>query len=178
MNVVLEILIQYDTNVDVKLYLCQIPILHGPVISLYILKTIWWTNVRIGILVQCDAVIYLILCMWVSYLHFMVQWFCLISWRRFDGEMLYWRYWFSATVLVFLFVFEIFQYKTISIYNSIFCFVETSTNMKVRPYSCVYTYGPTRIYHTVWTVCEQSEYPCNMYVILNAYHNIGNIWPS
>ena len=37
-------------------------------------------------------------CMWVSDLHFMVQLFCLISWRRFDGGMLYWRYWFSATL--------------------------------------------------------------------------------
>ena len=30
----------------------------------------------IGILVTCDAKIYLIKCMWVSDLHFMVQWFC------------------------------------------------------------------------------------------------------
>ena len=35
-------------------------------------------------------------CMWVSDLHFMVQWFCLISWL-FDGIILYWRYWFSVT---------------------------------------------------------------------------------
>ena len=28
---------------------------------------------------------------------FMVQRFCLISWRLFDGLMLYWRYWFSVT---------------------------------------------------------------------------------
>ena len=27
----------------------------------------------------------------------MVQWFCLISWRLFDGLMLYWRYWFNVT---------------------------------------------------------------------------------
>ena len=42
--------------------------------------------------------IYHIKCIWVSDLHFMVQWFCLISWRLFDGGMLYWRYWFSATL--------------------------------------------------------------------------------
>ena len=36
-------------------------------------------------------------CMWVSDLHFIVQWFCLISWRLLDGLMLYWRYWFSVT---------------------------------------------------------------------------------
>ena len=28
-------------------------------------------------------------CMWVSYLHFMVQWFCLLSLRLFDRWMLY-----------------------------------------------------------------------------------------
>ena len=62
-----------------------------------ILKNIWWTNAIIRILVPCDAKIYLIKCMWVSDLHFMVQWFSLISWRLFDGLMLYWRYWFSET---------------------------------------------------------------------------------
>ena len=44
--------------------------------------------------------IYHIKCMWVSDLHFMVQWFCLMSWRLFDGWMLYWRYWFSATLIL------------------------------------------------------------------------------
>ena len=27
----------------------------------------------------------------------LVQWFCLLLWRLFDGLMLYWRYWFSVT---------------------------------------------------------------------------------
>ena len=45
----------------------------------------------------CDAKIYHTKCMWVSDLHFMVQWFCLISWRLFDGLMLYCRYWFNVT---------------------------------------------------------------------------------
>ena len=79
------------------MYVDQWPIFHGPVILPFILKTSWWAIVIIGILVPCDAKICLIKCMWVSDLHFMVQWFCLISWRLFDGWMLYWRYWFSVT---------------------------------------------------------------------------------
>ena len=51
----------------------------------------------IGILNLCDAKIYHIKCMWDSDLHFMVQWFCLISWKLFDGLILYWRHWFSVT---------------------------------------------------------------------------------
>ena len=63
----------------------------------YTLKTIWWTNVIIGKLVPCYAKIYLIFkCMWLSDLHFTVQWFYPISWRLFDGLMLYWKYWFSV----------------------------------------------------------------------------------
>ena len=50
-----------------------------------------------GILVPCDAKIYHIKCMWVSDLHFMVQWFCFTCWRLFDGLILFWRYWFSVT---------------------------------------------------------------------------------
>ena len=79
------------------MYVGQWPIFHGPVILPYILKTIWWAIVIIGILVPCDAKICLIKCMWVSDLHFMVQWFCLVSWRLFDVWMFYWRYWFSVT---------------------------------------------------------------------------------
>ena len=67
------------------------------VILPFILRTIWMTNAIIGILVPCDAKIYLIKCMWVSDLHFMVLWFCLIYWKLFDGLMLYWGYWFSVT---------------------------------------------------------------------------------
>ena len=79
------------------IYIGQWPIFYGPVILPYILKTIWWTNVIIGILDPCDATIYCIKCMWVSDLHFMVHWFCLISRRLLDSSMLYWRYWFSVT---------------------------------------------------------------------------------
>ena len=77
--------------------LCDVIYNYGPVIFPYILKTICWTNAIIWMLVPCDAKINLIKCMWVSDLHFMVQWFCLISWRLFDLLILYWRYWFSVT---------------------------------------------------------------------------------
>ena len=76
------------------IYVDQWPIFHGPVILPYILKTIRWTNVIIGLLDPCDAKIYQIKCIWVSDLHFMVWWFCLTSWRLLDRLMLYWRYWF------------------------------------------------------------------------------------
>ena len=79
------------------IYVGQWPVFYGPVILPYILKTFWWTNVIIGLLDPCDATIYHIKCMRVSDLHFMVQWFCLISWRLLNGFMLYWRYWFSVT---------------------------------------------------------------------------------
>ena len=80
------------------IYVGQWPVFHGPVILPYILETIWWTNIIIGILDPCDTKICHIKCLWVSDLHFMVQWFCHISWRLFDGGMLYRRYWFSATL--------------------------------------------------------------------------------
>ena len=76
------------------MYIGQWPIFHGPVIFALYLE---WANVITGILDPCDAKVYHIKCMWVSDLHFMVQWFCLISWRLLDGLMLYWRYWFSVT---------------------------------------------------------------------------------
>ena len=64
----------------------------------YILKTIWWTNAIIGILDPCDAKINLIKCMWVSDVHFVVQWFWFISWPHSEGGMLDWSYWFSVTL--------------------------------------------------------------------------------
>ena len=96
-NVVLEILIQCDTNTELKLcrsvtyislssdftlyledylmdkchnwntgymwckdlthkmYVCQWSTFHGPVILSYILKTIWWINIVLEILIQCDT---------------------------------------------------------------------------------------------------------------------------
>ena len=81
------------------IYKGQWPIFHCTLILPYILKTIWWTNVIIGILDLCDAKIYHIKCMWVSDLHVMVQCecVCLISWRLFAGLMMYWRDWFNVT---------------------------------------------------------------------------------
>ena len=80
------------------IYVGQWPMFHSPVILSCILKTFWWTHVIIGILDPYDAKNYLIKCMWVSDLHFMVQWFCLICWRPYNGGIFYWRYWFSATL--------------------------------------------------------------------------------
>ena len=57
------------------MYIGQWPIFHGPVILPYILN-ICWTNATTWMLVPCDAKTYLIKCMWVSNLHYMVQWFC------------------------------------------------------------------------------------------------------
>ena len=74
-NVVLELLIQWDYKYWTEtIYVCQGPIFHGPVILPYILKTIWWTNVIVGILDPWDAKLNHIKCMWVSDLHFIVQW--------------------------------------------------------------------------------------------------------
>ena len=77
----------------------QWPVFDGSKILPYVLKTIWKIqfDVILWILVPCDAKIYLITFMSVSDLYFMVQSFCLVSWRLFDGWMLYWRYWFSVT---------------------------------------------------------------------------------
>ena len=65
MNLILEMLVQCDTNIDLNLCIY--------VSDLYFMETICWPNAIIGILVPCDAKIYLIKCMWVSDLHFIVQ---------------------------------------------------------------------------------------------------------
>ena len=65
-----------------------------------ILKTIWWANVKYGILVSCNARNDLVKCMWVSDPYFMVQWFCLKSRRLVFGWMLHCRYWF----IIYLFL--------------------------------------------------------------------------
>ena len=91
-NVVLAIFIQWDTNIELKL------LFHGPAILPYILEDCLMANVITGILDPCDPKINHIKCMWVSDLHFMVQWFCLTSWRLFDEGLLYCRYWFSVTL--------------------------------------------------------------------------------
>ena len=61
------------------------PIFHGSVILPYILNTICWINVTLGILVPCDPIIDVKIYLCWCDLYFMVQWFCLISWRLFVG---------------------------------------------------------------------------------------------
>ena len=68
-----QIMRKYDLNLDLKInigqhdlsvwhkdwphqvYVGQWPIFYGPVILLYILKTIWWRNVVLGIMDQCHT---------------------------------------------------------------------------------------------------------------------------
>ena len=57
-----------------------------PVILCCILKTICWTNFVTGILDPCDERIYLIKCMWVSDLYFMVQLF----WQSYILKTIWW----------------------------------------------------------------------------------------
>ena len=42
-------------NLPDKMYVGQWPTIHGPVILSYILNTIWWINVVLEILIQCDT---------------------------------------------------------------------------------------------------------------------------
>ena len=67
-----------------NIYVSQWPIFHGPVILLNILRLIDG-GILFRIMDQCDTKLGLIKQMWVSDLYFMVQWFCHISWRLFDG---------------------------------------------------------------------------------------------
>ena len=60
------------------------PYFHAPVILPYILKTISWINVILGILVLCDTAIDILTNVGHHDLYFIVQWFCLISWMLFD----------------------------------------------------------------------------------------------
>ena len=62
-----------------QVYVGQWPIFYGPVILLFIWKTIWWRNIVFEIMDQCDPKIDHVKYMWVSGLYFMVHWFCLIS---------------------------------------------------------------------------------------------------
>ena len=57
----------------------QWPIFYGPAILLHILKIIWWRNVILGIMDQCESKIDFVKYMWISELYFMVHWFCIIS---------------------------------------------------------------------------------------------------
>ena len=59
----------------------QWPIFHGPLILPYILKTIWWINIKLWEKWVGVTSFYLITNIGHSDLYFMVQWFCLISWN-------------------------------------------------------------------------------------------------
>ena len=74
-----------------KMYVGQWPTFHSPVILSYILKTIWWINVILEILIQCDTNIELKVYIKASDLYFMVQWFCLISCRLFMDRCHNWN---------------------------------------------------------------------------------------
>ena len=52
-----------------KMFIGQWPIFLGQVILLNILKIVWWRNIILGIMDQCDTKIGLIKYMWVSDLH-------------------------------------------------------------------------------------------------------------
>ena len=69
----------WHINWPYQVYVGQWPIFYGPAILLHILKTIWWRNVVLGIMDQCNSKINLVKYMWISDLYFMVHWFCLIS---------------------------------------------------------------------------------------------------
>ena len=60
-------------------YRSTLSLCHGLVILLIIFKIIWWVNIIVGIMDQCDAESDLAKYMWVSDLYFMVHWFCLLS---------------------------------------------------------------------------------------------------
>ena len=78
------------------------PIFHGPVILRYILKSIWmlsfdvWTS-YFGIMRHYDQTFDLKINVGHCDLYFMVQWFCLISWRLFDVCRSYFEIWISMT---------------------------------------------------------------------------------
>ena len=64
MNIILELLVQCDTNIDLNLCMSVTYISWSSDFALYLeVKTICWTNAIIGILVPCDAKIYLMKCM-------------------------------------------------------------------------------------------------------------------
>ena len=51
----------------------------------HILNTIWWIMSYVLIMSQCDLIFDLKINVGKHDLHFMVKWFCLISWRLLDG---------------------------------------------------------------------------------------------
>ena len=80
-KVILVIMDQCDTKIDIMKYFLSVTYILCPVILLKILKTIWWRNDILGIMDQCDTKIDFMKYMSVNYLYFVVQCLCLISWR-------------------------------------------------------------------------------------------------
>ena len=71
---------QCDPNFDLKINISQYVTqrltstsIYGPVILLHVLKTIWWRNVVLGIMGQCDTKIDLVKYMWLNDLYFMAH---------------------------------------------------------------------------------------------------------
>ena len=60
------------------------PIFHGPVIWPYTLKVSWCMNILFWIMNQYDSTYDLKINVGHCDLYFMVQWFCVTSWRLFD----------------------------------------------------------------------------------------------
>ena len=60
------------------------PIFHDPVIWPYILKVIWCMKSLFEIMNQYDPTFDLKINVGLSDLYFMVQWFCITSWKLFD----------------------------------------------------------------------------------------------
>ena len=53
-NVITGIGSMWCSDLPHNMYMGQLPTLHGPVILSYILRTFWWRNVVLKILIQCD----------------------------------------------------------------------------------------------------------------------------
>ena len=81
-----------------QVYVGQWPIFYGPAILLHILKTIWWRNIVLGIMDQCDSKIDLVKYTWISDLYSMVHLFYHISLS--DKLFLYIKKWQRPGVFV------------------------------------------------------------------------------
>ena len=61
------------------------PVFHGPVILPYLLKTVWYMNTILWNYEFYDPMFDLRVNVGHCDLYFMIQWFCLISWKLFSG---------------------------------------------------------------------------------------------
>ena len=99
--------------IKIEMYIGHWPIFHSPVIVPNIWKTIWWTNIILGILLPCGTNINPIKCMWISGLHYTAS--------DFNRSFFWWmnavlRYWFSVTkTLTSNFIYRMVTYTSWSI---------------------------------------------------------------